>query len=208
MLFIYEYFQSIAFHVEVHPNITHFTQCVTFGFYPTRYHELAHNLFRMTAIYIVPLLVKALVDQEPSIARGAVNALWSLHRYHGVDVSAAVPVIAKKLIKETDEEVLPYHLRDRFQRFLDDRWEDLDEMLSGHLDRPTAQLDPIERNILRIGAFELSELIATPWKVIINESVELARQFGAEQSHKYVNGVLEQLAFKVRPHEAFPRKSR
>ena len=57
MLFKNEYFQSIAFHVEVHPNITHFTQCVTFGFYPTRYHELAHNLFRMTAIYIVPLLV-------------------------------------------------------------------------------------------------------------------------------------------------------
>ena len=52
-----EFFQSFAFHVEVHPQFPDYTQCVTFGFYPSRYHELAHNLFTMTAIYVLPLIV-------------------------------------------------------------------------------------------------------------------------------------------------------
>ena len=74
----------------------------------------------------------------------------------------------------------------------------LDEHLAPLLDRPMAQVDPVERAILRIGAFELAHCRDVPWRVVINECVELAREFGAEQSHKYVNGILDNLARRTR----------
>ncbi len=74
----------------------------------------------------------------------------------------------------------------------------LDEHLQPILDQPVAQLDPIERAILRMGAFELTHRNDIPWRVVINEYVELAREFGAEQSHKYVNGILDNLARRTR----------
>jgi N utilization substance protein B len=79
----------------------------------------------------------------------------------------------------------------------------LDAHLQPILDRPIAQLDPVERAILRMGAFELTHRDDIPWRVIINEYVELAREFGAEQSHKYVNGILDKLARRTR-NEARP----
>jgi len=70
----------------------------------------------------------------------------------------------------------------------------LDAHLQPILDRPVAQLDGVERAILRMGAFELTHRQDIPWRVVINEYVELARDFGAEQSYKYVNGILDKLA--------------
>jgi len=74
----------------------------------------------------------------------------------------------------------------------------LDSHLQPILDRPVAQLDAVERAILRMGAFELTHRQDIPWRVVINEYVELAREFGAEQSHKYVNGILDKLARRTR----------
>jgi len=74
----------------------------------------------------------------------------------------------------------------------------LDEILQPILDRPVAQLDAVERAILRMGAFELTHREDIPWRVVINECVQLAREFGAEQSHKYVNGILDNLARRAR----------
>lgn len=74
----------------------------------------------------------------------------------------------------------------------------LDAHLQPILDRPVAQLDGVERAILRMGAFELTHRHDIPWRVVINEYVELAREFGAEQSHKYVNGILDKLARRTR----------
>ena len=74
----------------------------------------------------------------------------------------------------------------------------LDEHLEPFLDRPIAQIDAVERAILRMGAFELTHREDIPWRVVINECVELAREFGAEQSHKYVNGILDKLARRTR----------
>jgi N utilization substance protein B len=68
---------------------------------------------------------------------------------------------------------------------------ELDQMFSPFLDRNVTQLDPIELSILRIGCYELNFCPDIPFKVAINEAVELAKQFGAEQSHKYINGVLD-----------------
>ena len=74
----------------------------------------------------------------------------------------------------------------------------LDAHLQPILDRPVAQLDAVERAILRMGAFELTHRDDVPWRVVINECVELAREFGAEQSHRYVNGILDKLARRTR----------
>ena len=78
---------------------------------------------------------------------------------------------------------------------------ELDETLSPSLDRPVSQLDPIEKAILRIGTFELVHRLEIPWRVVINEAVELAKSFGAEQSHKYVNGILDKVAHEKRASE-------
>jgi len=70
----------------------------------------------------------------------------------------------------------------------------LDQVFKPFLDRDISALDPIELAILRIGSYELNYCPDVPFKVAINESVELAKKFGAEQSHKYVNGILDKLA--------------
>jgi len=77
----------------------------------------------------------------------------------------------------------------------------LDGQFAPLLDRPVEQLDPVERAILRIGVFELTERPDVPARVVINEAVRLARIFGADQSYKYVNGVLDRLARDKRAAE-------
>lgn len=77
----------------------------------------------------------------------------------------------------------------------------LDANISPCLDRPLAQVDPVERAILRIGAYELDLHPEIPWRVVINEAIELAKMFGGEQGHRYVNSVLDRLARKLRAGE-------
>ncbi|HHM05877.1 MAG TPA: transcription antitermination factor NusB [Gammaproteobacteria bacterium] len=78
---------------------------------------------------------------------------------------------------------------------------EIDGHLGTCLDRPVRELDPVERAILRIGAWELAARPEIPYRVVINEAVEAAKLFGAEQSHRYVNGVLDRLAVRLRPLE-------
>ncbi|WP_299179991.1 transcription antitermination factor NusB [uncultured Neptuniibacter sp.] len=78
---------------------------------------------------------------------------------------------------------------------------ELDASFTDFLDRQVEELDPIELNVLRIGAYELSKRMEVPYRVAINESVELAKKFGATDSHRYVNGVLDKLAQRVRMAE-------
>ena len=73
--------------------------------------------------------------------------------------------------------------------------------LSPLIDRPIAQLSPVEHAALLIGAFELKHHIEIPYKVVINEAVELTKSFGGIDGHKYVNGVLDKLAARVRQVE-------
>jgi len=77
----------------------------------------------------------------------------------------------------------------------------LDEAFSPMLDRPLTQLNPVELSVLRLGAYELAYMPETPYRVIINEAVELAKTFGAEGGHAYVNGVLDKLAQQLRTTE-------
>jgi transcription antitermination protein NusB len=70
-----------------------------------------------------------------------------------------------------------------------------------HLDRPANQLDPIERAILLLGIYELKACPDVPYRVVLNEAVELARSFGGEDSHKYINAVLDRAAEEYRAPE-------
>jgi len=78
----------------------------------------------------------------------------------------------------------------------------LDALIAPHLiERRLSELSPIERAILRIGTLELAEQPDTPVKVVLNEAIDLGKDFGATQGHRFVNGVLERVAQAVRPGE-------
>ena len=79
--------------------------------------------------------------------------------------------------------------------------DELEARLEPLLDRKLVDLDPIERTLLRMGAFELEHRLDVPYKVVINEEVALAKKFGATDSHKYVNGVLDKVARELRKAE-------
>lgn len=81
----------------------------------------------------------------------------------------------------------------------------LEQSLQPYLDRKCAQLSPVERAILMMAAYELEHHLDVPYRVVINEAVELAKSFGGTDGFKYVNGVLDKLAEKVRPQEAAKR---
>jgi N utilization substance protein B len=78
---------------------------------------------------------------------------------------------------------------------------EIDGAFLPHLDRDPAQLDPIETGILRLGVFELAKRIEVPYKVVINECVELAKKYGATDSYRFVNGVLDKAARQLRTLE-------
>lgn len=82
----------------------------------------------------------------------------------------------------------------------------LDEALSAHVDRPIEQIDPIERAVLRIAAFELRDRLDVPYRVILNEAIETAKRFGSDHGHTYVNGVLDQAAGQWRAAEIDARR--
>ena len=79
--------------------------------------------------------------------------------------------------------------------------EALDALLLPLLDRKPESLDPVEKALLYLGAFELAHRIDVPYRVVINECVELAKTFGASESHKYINGVLDKLVPELRAAE-------
>lgn len=77
----------------------------------------------------------------------------------------------------------------------------LEDVLKPHLDRPVAELRPVERAILLLGAFELRQQIDIPYRIVIDEAVELAKSYGGTDGYKYVNAVLDKLARELRPVE-------
>ena len=84
---------------------------------------------------------------------------------------------------------------------LSEDWEPLVALVQPHIDRPFAQVSPIERSVILIGAWELKNRLDIPYRVAINESVELAKSFGGTDGHKWVNGVLDKVAPLLRADE-------
>ena len=82
----------------------------------------------------------------------------------------------------------------------------LDEQLQRHYERAPEEVSPVERAILRVAALELTQHPETPYPVIINEAIEIAKTFGGADGHKFVNGVLDKLAADVRADEVEAQK--
>jgi len=79
--------------------------------------------------------------------------------------------------------------------------DEIDQALSEFVDRPVDSIDPVERAILRIGVYELLYRLNMPYRVVLNEGINLAKDFGADGSHKYVNGILDKVAQQKRAVE-------
>src|SRR5690606_3139528 len=80
-------------------------------------------------------------------------------------------------------------------------YDELDTKIRPYLGRLPEELDPVEKAILRLATYELVKRVDVPYKVVINEAIELAKAFGAEESHKFVNGVLDKAVRTLRKHE-------
>lgn len=77
----------------------------------------------------------------------------------------------------------------------------IDSAISPHVDRPLDDVDHVEKAILRVAIYELTDCVDVPYKVVINEAIELAKSFAADDSHKFVNGVLDKAVKLIRPQE-------
>jgi len=82
--------------------------------------------------------------------------------------------------------------------------EGLDAQIAPLLERSLAMVDPVERAILRLACYELEVRLEVPVRVVIDEAVELAKRYGAEQGHRFVNGLVDRLAHRIRVHEFGP----
>ena len=119
---------------------------------------------------------------------------WTLSDASLVDIDAEFRV--DNDFRHTDGEYFQALLRGVMEDV-----ESLEALFSPLLDRALDDLDPIERNLLRMGTFELKERIDVPYKVVINEAVSLAKKFGATESHRYMNGILDKVASELRTAE-------
>lgn len=129
--------------------------------------------------------------------RNAVQALyqWAMSEANYKDVLIEYTEDASKL-KKADVE----YFRTLFKGAAEDI-EAIDISISEFTDRKLEELDPVEHAVLRMGCYELKHHIEVPYRVVINEAVELAKLFGAEDSHKYVNGIMDKLAQDLRSAE-------
>lgn len=84
----------------------------------------------------------------------------------------------------------------------------LEDLITPHIDREPEQVDPLAWAVLYLGCHELRDRLDVPYRVVINEAIELAKMFGAEQSHKYINGILDKLAPSLRAVEVNAHASR
>ncbi|MFO0460069.1 MAG: transcription antitermination factor NusB [Burkholderiales bacterium] len=98
--------------------------------------------------------------------------------------------------------------REHFEELLHGSIREIDALhaqIEPHLDRRVAELSPVEHATLLVGAFELTRHLEIPYRVVINEAVELAKTFGGTDGYKYITGVLDKVAVRARPTEIRPR---
>ena len=159
----------------------------------------------LTVIEMVNLLKKLRVCSEDAVKKGsrhkARQAAVALALYQwAIDPAGAganrEPLYSRSRNGDVDVEYF-HHLVAKSTRHL----HELDDHIPPHLDRDMAEVDPVERAILRLGAYEFEFQTEIPYKVILNEAVELAKTFGGEHGHKYVNAVLDKVATALRARE-------
>ncbi|GAB3098255.1 transcription antitermination factor NusB [Lysobacter terrae] len=114
---------------------------------------------------------------------------------------ASAPEVIAQFAHEQAHEVADLEYFEDLVRGVDKHCEELDTALAPFLDRDIEQVDPIERAVLRIAAYELRQRRDVPYRVVINEAIETAKRFGSEHGHTYVNGVLDHAAAEWRAVE-------
>ncbi|WP_439241822.1 MULTISPECIES: transcription antitermination factor NusB [unclassified Lonepinella] len=131
--------------------------------------------------------------KKPSARRRArecaVQALysWAVSQNEAAEVELAF--VSEQDLKGVDVA----YFRQLFRQTVDNLAA-VDSTLAPFLDRTSEELTPIEKAILRLATYELKYVLDVPYKVVINEAIEVAKTFGADDSHKYVNGVLDKVA--------------
>ncbi len=126
----------------------------------------------------------------------ALQGIYQWRVTAGDDAQIEKQIHAEKNLGRYDKELFSNLLRGSLTQHAD-----LEALIAPHLDRPMAELSPVEFAVLLLGAFELSRHPEVPYKVIINEAVELAKTFGGTDGHKFVNGVLDKLVPQLRAQE-------
>jgi N utilization substance protein B len=113
----------------------------------------------------------------------------------------AMKDVIEEFRHEQDMEIADLDYFEDLLRGVDKHCKEIDANLAPFLDRDIAQVDPIERAILRLSAYELRYRIDVPYRVVLNEAIEVTKRFGAEHGHTYVNGVLDKAAKEWRGAE-------
>lgn len=126
----------------------------------------------------------------------ALQGIYQWRVTSGDDAKIEKQMLAEKNLGRYDKNLFSKLLRGALKQHAD-----LEALLAPHLDRPIAEISHVEFAVLLLGAYELSQHREVPYKVVINEAVELAKTFGGIDGHKYVNGVLDKLAAQVRAPE-------
>ena len=128
--------------------------------------------------------------------RCAVQALYQWQMAGGDPHDIVREFVADRELVSVDMDYFESLVREVPKRF-----EVLTGDLTPYLDREWRQLDPVERSVLLIGAYEMRYCLEIPYRVVINEGVELCKMFGTVEGHRYVNGVLDKLAHQTRGTE-------
>lgn len=135
--------------------------------------------------------------QRQKARRAAVQALyqWDLTNQTPAQIEKAMP-------SDSNLSALDVEYFRSLIRGVTSNLDDIDAMLEPGLDRTLAELDPVERSVLRVAAFELAHHHDVPWRVILDEAVAAAKLFGADNGYKMVNTVLDRIAAERREESA------
>jgi N utilization substance protein B len=109
--------------------------------------------------------------------------------------------LERETMERPEFEKIDQNLYRNAVRYITAHRDELDALYKPYLDRAFSLIDPIERSILRLGTWELTQTPEVPYRTVIDEAVELAKDFGAEESYKYINAVLDKVATQVRQAE-------
>ena len=126
-------------------------------------------------------------------------ALQGLYQMQFTDQPASI--VEQQFLEENDHKRADINFFQDIMGAVGRTRDELWTLVEPHLDRQSEQIDPVERAILLIGCFELRDRIGIPFKIVISEAVELAKLFGATDSHKYVNSILDEVAKITRESE-------
>ena len=126
-------------------------------------------------------------------------ALQALYQWHMA--GAAPTAIEAEFRTDYDFDAVDLEFFQALLHGVAGKAEELDGLFAPLLDRRLDELDPIELSLLRMGTYELRERVDVPYRVVINEGVGLAKRFGASESFRYINGVLDRLAAELRSVE-------